>query len=178
MAYFGFAIAFFTIIVVATTRIGKLFSLKNCIIIALCIVLGIICNWAAHLQLNDNLVETKETARYELVTLQDDSQLSGNLGRGVFYVYGSINTEEVYNFYYKTQDGGFVKGKVNANKAVIYENDECSPVVVEYTTYTRSSMNPKLQKWLFFYEREEQTKSYKIYVPKGTVANEYSLDAK
>lgn len=177
MIYFGFAIAFLVIM----NRIGNIveygFSFKNIAIIVLSIVLGAGCIWAIFIYSNSNYTEIKETAKYELVTLQDDSQIEGKIRGEMFYIYGSINTEEVYNFYYKTSDDGFVRGKVDANKAVIYEKDDCKPVVIEYTTYTKST-DEKLQKWLFFWTTDIQVKNYKIYVPKGTVANEYSLDAK
>lgn len=121
--------------------------------------------------------ETTETRTYNLVSLQDESQVSGDIRGKRYYLYASINTDEVYNFYYETEDGGFKKAKIDASKAVVYEKDDCNPAVVEYTTYTKSKMSEKWQKILMLDILETEYKSYKVYIPKGTLTREYSLDA-
>lgn len=121
--------------------------------------------------------QTAQTGEWELVSLADSSQISGE-GSGVFfYVYVSIDTNEVYSFYYKTIDNGLKKGKVDADATIIYENDDCTPHVVEYTTYTKSKMN-KVLRWILacgFGESTQQT--YEIYVPEGTILTTFELDS-
>lgn len=177
MVYILGALAFLVLVYVFVT-LGAEGIVKSIVIGGLSIMLLIACIAHANVYDKSKYQETVQTNSYDLVTLQDESQVSGNLRGRSFYVYASLETNEVYNFYYKTEDGGFRKGKVDASKAVVYEQDETAPVVVEYTIYTKSKMSETMQKICYFGVCNEQTsKNYKIYIPKGTITNEYVLDA-
>ncbi len=119
--------------------------------------------------------ETAKTAEYELVSLQDNSQISGYAGGGLFYVYASMDTNEVYMYYYKSGDG-YKKGKITSENVIIYEQESCTPSIVEYTTYTKVKMNGILEAILSFNGFRDEEKSYEFYVPKGTVVQTFSLD--
>ena len=121
--------------------------------------------------------ETVQSKTYNLVSLQDESQVSSSIRGRRYYLYASINTDEVYNFYYETEDGGFKIGRIAAANSVVYEKDNCDPAVIEYTTYTKSKMNETWQKILMLDVVKEEAKSYKVYIPKGTITREYNLDA-
>lgn len=121
--------------------------------------------------------EVSQTGNYEMVSLTDNSQISGKGSGGLFYVHISIDTDEVYSFYYKTDDDGIKRGKVEAESTIIYEKDDCTPHVVEYTTYTKNKMNNVLRGILAFGYGESSDKSYEIYTPKGTILREFSLDS-
>ena len=121
--------------------------------------------------------EVSETNNWELVSITDSSQISGKGSSGLFYVYVSIDTEEVYTFYYQVDDGGFKRGKVDADVTTIYEKDDCSPHVVEYTTYTKNKMNSILRIFLAFGYGESSQKTYKIYTPTGTILRTFELDS-
>lgn len=121
--------------------------------------------------------ETIQTAEYKLVSIKDNSQLEGSGSGGLFYVYVSMDTNEVYTYYYKLEDGGYKKGKISSENAVIYEKDDCKPLITEYTTYTKVNMNHSLENFLTFGSFNKSEKSYKIFVPKGTIAQDYYLDA-
>jgi len=120
--------------------------------------------------------ETEQTASYKLVSLQDNSQISGHGSGNLFYVYASIDTEEVYTFYYKFNDG-FKKGKINSENVIIYEKDNCNPLILEYTTYTKGKMNGFLRALLTFGFPNRSEKHYEIYVPKGTILQTFNLDS-
>lgn len=120
--------------------------------------------------------EKVETARYELVSLQDSSEISGRARGALFYLYASIDTNDVYTFYY-THNGGYKKGKITSENIVIYEDDNRTPCIIEYTTSEKLAMNPILKAILTFGWLEESEVSYEVYVPKGTIVPAFSLDA-
>lgn len=121
--------------------------------------------------------ETVQTGNWELVAITDDSQISGKGSGGLFYVHISIDTDEIYSFYYKVDNGGFKRGTVNAESSIIFEKDNCTPHVVEYTTYTKNKMNVVLRAILAFGYGTSDQKSYEIYTPTGTILRTFSLDS-
>lgn len=121
--------------------------------------------------------EVSKTGDWELQSLSDNSQISCKGSGGLFYVYVSIDTNEVYSFYYKESDDGFKRGKVNADKTTIYERDNITPHVVEYTTYTKNRMNIILRAILAFGYGESSQETYEIYTPKGTILRTFELDS-
>ena len=118
--------------------------------------------------------ETSQTDYKELVSLADNSEVSGEFTHRLFYVYVSIDTNEVYTFYYKLDDGGYKRGKVDSTITTIYEVDGVIPHIEEYTFQKKYDLNPILEALLTSGSSEEIY--YKIYVPKGTVAKSYNLD--
>lgn len=138
--------------------------------------IGFICLFALAKIAAWSYQETEQTASYELVSLQDNSQISGYGSGNLFYVYASIDTEEVYTYYYKFNDG-FKKGKINSDNVIIYEKDNCNPLILEYTTYTKGKMNGILRAILAFGYPNTSEKHYEIYVPKGTILQTFNLDA-
>lgn len=121
--------------------------------------------------------EVAQTGDWELVSLTDNSELSGSGSVGLFYVHVSIDTDEVYSFYYEVNNGGVKRGKVDADYTTIYEKDDCTPHVVEYTTYTKNKMNKVLRAILAFGYGEPSQKTYEIYTPTGTILRTFFLDA-
>ena len=118
--------------------------------------------------------ETSQTDYKELVSLADNSEVSGELAHRLFYVYVSIDTNEVYTFFYKLDDGGYKRDKVDSNITTIYEVDGVIPHIEEYTLQIKHDINPILEALLTSGSSEEIY--YEIYVPKGTVARSYNLD--
>ncbi len=145
--------------------------IRVCVFSAICFIslfaLAAIAVWSYQ--------ETEQTASYELVSLQDNSQISGHSSGNLFYVYASIDTEEVYSYYYKFNDG-FKKGKITSENVIIYEKDNCNPLIIEYTTYTKGYMNGFLRAILSFGYPNTSEKHYEIYVPKGTILQIFNLD--
>lgn len=128
--------------------------------------------------------EVVQTNDWKLVSLTDNSEISGSGSSGLFYVHVSIDTDEVYSFYYKVNNGGVKRGKVDADYTTIYEKDDCTPHIVEHTTYTKNKMNKILMSILTFgyYSNPIQPiqtsqKTYEIYTPTGTILRTFSQDA-
>lgn len=105
------------------------------------------------------------TYEYNIVTLQDNSHVSG----GLFLGTGSINGSMKYVFYYELPNGGFKMNQISyENTTIIYSNDK--KVIIYKEEPTNSFLN-----W-FAIDLEFNT-SYEIYVPKGTISNDFKLDA-
>lgn len=82
---------------------------------------------------------------------------------------GKITEEEVYKFYYQTADGGYKKATVPVEKATIYytNGDPYMEKWIEYGNWSECEVCDETNyKWSAEY--------YKFYVPKGSIANEYS----
>lgn len=123
-----------------------------------------------------NYKEVVQTADWELVSLTDNSDLSAS--SGLFYVYISIAMDDIYSYYYRLDDGGIKRGKLYAYHTTIYERVDCTPHVVEYTTYTKNHMNKILKVILAFGYGESLQRNYEIYAPPGTILRTFSLDSK
>ena len=120
--------------------------------------------------------EESETGNWELVAITDDTRTSGKASGGPFYIQMSVDTDDVYSFYYKVEDDGFKRGTLKADSTTIYEEDNCTPHIVRYTTYTKNKMNGILRGILALEFGTSEEQSYKIYIPKGTILKYYSLD--
>lgn len=87
-------------------------------------------------KISDLSYEVIENDEYNLVSLTDNNEISEINKSSLFYVHISIDTDDVYTFYYKmSSNGGIKRGKVDANCTIIYEKDNCIPHIVVHTIY-------------------------------------------
>ena len=121
--------------------------------------------------------EVVQTGSWKIVSIADNSQISSKGSGRLFYVNAHIDTNEVYSFYYQVNDGNFKMGKVDADVTTICEKDNCTPHIVEYTTYTKNKMNRILQILLTLAYKNSSQKTYEIYVPTGTIFMTFDLDS-
>lgn len=118
--------------------------------------------------------ETVET-KFNMETLQDNGGVEGSFFLGC----GTIDSKMVYVFYYgagKTEEGDTIyrMGQIDADEAdVVYINRESdeAPHLIKYVKQSSDAFMNNFsvacgKTW------------YRIYVPKGTIQNGYSLDAK
>lgn len=94
----------------------------------------------------------------QIVALNDN-----NMTNGRFYVRRGYISEDLYYQYMKKEGLGFKAGKVKADKTTLYYDDE---------NY-RVECYEKTKKWLYF---ETSEYYYKIYIPEGSIAEDYSVD--
>ncbi|MCI9178010.1 MAG: hypothetical protein HFJ28_05570 [Clostridia bacterium] len=120
--------------------------------------------------------ESNQTAEYNLVALQDYSQIKGQGAGGLFYVHISIDTVEVYSYYYQLENGGYKQGKIKAQSAVIFEQDDSTPHILVTTVDVKNKMPKWLQIILTFGFPNKQYNTYELYVPKGSVIQDFVLD--
>ena len=143
--------------------LGKIFTVVCSI--ALVFSLIFIIGYETNSEMDETVVE-----RLELVNLQDNSQIGGY--GGMYYV--KIQTSEVFCYYYRLDNGGVKFGKVRASEATIYQGDYAPHIKTIEVIKKPYGMTVKQSKFWLFHKGE---KFYEIYVPEGTVVEEFNLDA-
>lgn len=94
-----------------------------------------------------------------IVALNDNNMTSGR-----FYLRRGYFSEDLYYQYMKRSGSGFKAGKVKADKTTLYYDKNKNYRVECYE---------KTKKWLYF---EESAYYYKIYIPEGSIAEDYIVD--
>lgn len=109
-----------------------------------------------------------------LMNISDNMSVHGDF----FLGFGNVNGEGVYSWYEKVGDNTFVRKDVRADRAYVhYTTGVPHYVISEQFRKTKGYIHP----WLFNSNPTHPTDNYKwydFYVPRGTIAPEYKLDAK
>lgn len=105
------------------------------------------------------IIPDKPFKTVKIVALNDN-----NMTNGRFYVRRGYISEDLYYQYMKKEGLGFKAGKVKADKTTLYYTDD-----EDY----RVECYEKTKKWLWF---ETSENYYKIYIPEGSIAEEYEVD--
>lgn len=108
---------------------------------------------------------TKCTANQTIVNLKDNRDIKGQF----FMRRGYIDTEAYYYYYYITDTGSYRENKIRADKCeIVYTNS--TPHIEIYQTPDENLLNYWL---LYLLESDEY---YKIYVPEGSITDDFSID--
>ncbi len=86
-----------------------------------------------------------------------------NMVNGRFYLRRGYIEEDLYYQYMVKLNGGFVANKVKSNNATLYYSDD----------NFRVEWYEKERHWLWFQQKETYNK---IYIPNGSISEEYSVD--
>lgn len=86
-----------------------------------------------------------------------------NMVNGKFYLRRGYIEENLYYQYMVKLNGGFVANKVKSNNATLYYSDD----------NFRVEWYEKERHWLWFQQKETYNK---IYIPDGSISEEYSVD--
>lgn len=135
------------------------------ILIVLSTALASIAGFSVALLLPMDTVTKVDT--YNIVNLKDNNNVSGNLLLGS----SSINGEMKYTFYY--EENGFYKMKqidVN-NTSIKYSND------IKVERYREKSTESFINYFAIDDLYSESNMDYIIYIPEGSIKNNYTLDA-
>lgn len=95
----------------------------------------------------------------KIVALNDNNMVGGR-----FYLRRGYFSEDLYYQYMKKEGSGFKAGKVKADKTTLYYDKNENYRVECYE---------KTKKWLWF---EDSAYYYKIYIPEGSIAEDYIVD--
>ena len=122
--------------------------------------------WSASTYDNpENLIHKTES--YEILSLQDNSNVEGDFFLGC----GNVNGYMMYTFYYKDEKDD-IRGK-----ELSYDN-----VVLQYSSetpkYEISYEITKDSPFRIIFNGTIVSKTYKIYIPEGSIINNYNLDTK
>jgi len=118
---------------------------------------------------------------YDIVSVTNHYSYSGTVegsstaaGFLLFYeshgtIEGSLEQQETYSFYYVTKDGGYKKMSIPVENATIYYTQEKPHIYCGWQAgnYWICKAGHKNYSWQVTY--------YKIYVPEGSIAEEYDL---
>jgi len=110
----------------------------------------------------------KHTVVYtnEIVTLQDNNSVEG----AFFLGSGAIGRSMYYSFYYNTEDGGFKSKTLDGDYVTVYY-DETPRYELHVTEPTDALINK------FSVCVSCNGKERKLFVPEGTIKENYKLDA-
>ena len=121
---------------------------------------------------------SEETVEYELVSLQTDTEISGNGTR--FYL--EVSEKTVFHFYYKTTKNGkdgFAPKTITSHNVFISETYETAPIIIEINTSYGYPFT-EFEKWWFqeyLHDLNPYTiTSYEIYVPAGSIIESYKFN--
>lgn len=106
---------------------------------------------------------------YYLQSIQDNSNTEGTFFLGC----GSVDEEMKYTFYYKTNKGFKIK-QIPCKEATIIHKEVNKKPRAELVINKRKDDNTIMDYFSIVIDRP----NYNIYVPKGTIKNNYNLDAK
>lgn len=154
---------------------------KKRLISFISLAIGISCLGVDWYIMSSYYEETVVSEVYKLVSIQDASEIYGE-GRGsLTNIYVSIETRDVYTFYYQVEGNGFKRGKIAADDAVVFERDDCIPHIVEQTTYRKNRIKDTCSDWWWdllggFEPISSTSKYYEIYVPKGSIIRDFTFD--
>lgn len=95
-------------------------------------------------------------------------------------LFSSEGDTEVRYYFMRNSNGGLKQGYVPSNRSIIYEtNDDKPHIECYYTERIDSEKHPFLNIWFMqsnWDSTDDYYKEFHIYIPKGSVANEYNID--
>lgn len=107
-----------------------------------------------------------KTSSNKIECLQDNNNVSGSFFVGC----GSVNNSMKYTYYYDCGDSTFVMAQLDVeNVKIKYTNERPYVEKFEYK---------KTDKWINSFSFELRRPKYIIHIPKGSIMNNYNLDAK
>lgn len=105
----------------------------------------------------------------ELVALKDNSKIHGHIGGAIFIFSGYVNESMHYNYMQKYSDGSLKMASVPSHRAYIYEQDNVKPRI----EFIKCEPEKFITKWGVY---DVKRPFPKIYVPKSTVSNDFSIN--
>lgn len=130
-------------------------------------LVGILIGLVVALCLPSKMIEEKSTLK--LVNMQDGSQTGGNFFLGC----GNIESKMKYIFYYEQNSTTFAMEQIDYDKAQIKYTSDSSAyietyIIVDDSNYFWNNLS---------FDTDYGDCRYIIYVPEGTIKNNYNLDA-
>lgn len=107
-----------------------------------------------------------KTENYEIICLQDNKTITGDFFLGC----GSIDGHMAYTFYYKDEKND-IRGEELPYDYVVLQYTKDKP------KYEISYDLCKESPYRIIYNGSKLNKQYRIYIPEGTILQNYSLDA-
>ena len=133
---------------------------------AICVISMIICIstvilacvGSAKLEKQSWVVAEEPYATHSIVALNDSNQINGK-----FYCRRGYIEEKLYYQYMRKSGSGFKAGKVKADDTILYYTDD------DY----RVEFYMKTKEWWIFHD---EAYYYEIYIPEGSITEDYQID--
>lgn len=100
-----------------------------------------------------------------IVALADGQSAGGSFFLGI----GSVKNEQRYFYYAGSKEGGYAQHSIPVTDATIYEIDDLTNPRVE-------KWEDKKKLWSWFGFKQEEPPHYHIYVPTGSIKQQFILD--
>lgn len=111
-----------------------------------------------------------ETKTYNMAAIQDNSSVKGSFFLGS----GSINGTMKYVYYYMEDSNSYRMNQVDYDKAKVIYSSEPPKVIIYHLTEDVNTLRSKFNTGGLLRE----TEWYEFYIPKGSIQNNFTLDAK
>ena len=133
----------------------------TCIILLISIIIGALISYSLPMKTEENVVT------YKIVSLQDNNNLKGDY----FIGSGRFEGKMKYSFYYES-DGGFKLKQIDYKNATIIYSDS-----IRIEQFGEKEVVSFINYFAFDDLTDENYMKFKIFVPKGTIKSNFSLDA-
>lgn len=125
-----------------------------------------------------------EFKEYELLALQDNTTVKGNISGGIFFVHGTIEGTSMYQGYYEDEQG-IHQINIPSEGTIIHYSDEKKITRIQRRQECRE---PKLSFFSLYplcrilesCENDDwvDAQMHHIYIPRGSIIQDITLDAK
>lgn len=115
------------------------------------------------------------TTTCTVICAKDNSSVTGNISGGIFYVQSSVSEKSVYKYYYQLEDGGIKQDTIPVESTTIYfvkSGEDTYLETIVTTKYYLNKNNTPATRWC-----ENSKKTYKLYIPEGSITNVYEFNA-
>lgn len=119
--------------------------------------------------------EISSTKSCTLIYANDTSSITGNIHGTRRYVYGSISEKPEYKYYYMLEDGSIKLGSIPADDTTIYYIKSGEEPYLETIVTTRYEVDNNKKPATC--QEIGKTTTYRLYIPEGSITNEYKFDA-
>lgn len=135
-------------------------------------------------QLGGHLISTSEKKEIvvetqQIYNLSDNESVSGSMHGNVFVFSGTVDEKYIYRFMVQT-DNGLKLEELDAQEDEVYLNEGDYDPIIETCTIVRcvEGTSKIFEGWVNLQDPYEITLStfYKIYVPEGTVTDEFNIN--
>ena len=134
---------------------------------AFMVVTYISVSYTSNIKMHEE-IESSQT----IVNLKDNRDTKGHFFIGTGYV----GTEAYYYYYYQTKSGSYKANKIETDKCeIIYTNDTPHIDTIIQIPDEEQTKNWLTLSWLLSLQTSSNER-YKIYVPEGSITDEFSID--
>ncbi|RGI08577.1 hypothetical protein DXD22_04700 [Ruminococcus sp. TF12-19AC] len=125
-------------------------------------------SYTGNIKMSEKIESTQK-----IVNLKDNRDTKGHFFIGTGYV----GTETYYYYYYQTKSGSYKANKIETDKCeIIYTNDTPHIDTIVQVPDEEQTKNWLTLSWMLSIRTSFSSDKYKIYVPEGTITDDFSID--